>query len=488
MTNSENNPQNFPPPNHDQPVHVPQHTKQASSFAGQTHNESQGYVGSSYHTPPTSQATTPVRRPAYGAAQQRSQAERFAYEAQQSVPPQPRAPQASKKSKSGGGGKTFLLGFLGAALACALFLVGFSVFGSLGFLTSPSNTTEVQPSQGESTVLGSGSNEPIAGKEADATLAVSVAQKTLPSVVSIDTFAAHSPMSPFGFSSDDESMVELSLGSGVILSEDGYIITNHHVVDGAKALEVTIEGETYSAEVVGVDSSSDLAVIKAKDATGLKPIEVGNSSDLVIGEWVMAIGSPFGFEQSVATGIVSATSRSTIMESATGGDVAIYTNLIQTDAAINPGNSGGALVNAQGKLVGINTLISSYSGSYSGVGFAIPVDYAISIAQQIIEGKTPSHAQLGISLSTVNPSLAQRYGLEADRGAYVTQVYAGSAADSAGVKVGDIVTKFNGKTVASASDLILEVRSCKPGDKVSFEINRSGQVIKLEATLGSDVD
>ena len=214
-------------------------------------------------------------------------------------------------------------------------------------------------------------------------------------------------------------------GSGVIISGDGYIVTNNHVVAGADALKVSVGGEEYDADVVGTDESSDIAVIKLRNASGLTPVEIGDSDNLTIGEWVMSIGSPFGLEQSVATGIVSATSRSQIMSnsessgsdgygygyggsSSQSGGYTIYPNKIQTHAAINPGNSGGALVDSNGKLIGINTLITSYSGNYSGVGFAIPVNYAVNIAQQIIEGKTPTHAQLGVSLSTVTSQNAKR--------------------------------------------------------------------------------
>ena len=260
-----------------------------------------------------------------------------------------------------------------------------------------------------------------------------------------------------GNGSEAGTLTKSSLGSGVVLTADGYIITNNHVVEGGSAYKVTIAGETYDAEVVGSDPSSDVAVIKAKDASGLTPIEIGDSDKLVIGEWVMTIGSPFGLEQSVATGIVSATSRSQIVNASTDqygnstGESTIYPNMIQTDAAINPGNSGGALVDADGKLIGINTLITSYSGNYSGVGFAIPVNYAVNLAQQIIDGKTPTHAQLGVSLSTVNAQNAKRYGLSVDEGAYVAAVSEGSGAAEAGLQEGDIVTKFDGKDVASAS-------------------------------------
>ena len=206
----------------------------------------------------------------------------------------------------------------------------------------------------------------------------------------------------------------------------------------------------------------------------------------------MTIGSPFGLEQSVATGIVSATSRSQIMDAGTdqygqsSGETTIYPNMNQTDAAINPGNSGGALVDADGKLIGINTLITSYSGNYSGVGFAIPVNYAVNLAQQIIDGKTPTHAQLGVSLSTVNAQNAQRYGLSVDEGAYVAAVSAGSGAAEAGLQEGDIITKFDGQKVESASDLMLDVRSKNPGDKVKLEVNRNGETKEVEVTLGSD--
>ena len=292
--------------------------------------------------------------------------------------------------------------------------------------------------------------------------------------------------------SDSGTLTEASLGSGVVLTADGYIITNYHVIAGGDAYKVTIEGETYDAEVVGSDPSSDIAVIKAKDASGLTPVEIGDSDDLIIGEWVMTIGSPFGLEQSVATGIVSATSRSQIMDASTdqygqsSGETTIYPNMIQTDAAINPGNSGGALVDADGKLIGINTLITSYSGNYSGVGFAIPVNYAVNLAQQIIDGKTPTHAQLGVSLSTVNAQNAQRYGLSADAGAYVAAVSEGSGAAEAGLQEGDIITKFDGESVESASDLMLDVRSKNPGDKVTLDVNRNGETKQIEVTLGSD--
>lgn len=377
--------------------------------------------------------------------------------------------------------KTFFIAFGGALLACVL---AFGVWGAVGAAGS---------GDGGSATLGSQSSTIIDAEDEDATLAEAVAAKCLPSVAAIDVYAESSAYNGYyGFSQQDASeLVEASLGSGVVLSEDGYIITNYHVIEGGSAFTVTVAGETYDAEVVGSDPSSDVAVIKATGASGLSPIELGDSDNLSIGEWVMSIGSPFGLEQSVATGIVSATSRSQIMDSSdygSSGDVTIYPNMIQTDAAINPGNSGGALVDADGRLIGINTLITSYSGNYSGVGFAIPVNYAVSLAEQIIDGETPSHAQLGVSLTTVNSQIAKRYGLPVDAGAYVTGVYANTGAAEAGVEEGDIVVAFDGQAVESASDLMLDVRTKNPGDVVTLTVNRNGSDQEIEVTLGSDSD
>ena len=372
------------------------------------------------------------------------------YQQQQQYYQQPQHPQhpaggvtVEKKSH---GGRTFLLAFCGAAVACAIGLGGFGIWQA----TAGGNDSG---SSSSATQLGSQNSGSInaTDAESDQTLAEAVAQKALPSVAAIDVYTNQSNaggMYGFGAGNGSEAgtLTKSSLGSGVVLTADGYIITNNH----------------------------------------------GDSDKLVIGEWVMTIGSPFGLEQSVATGIVSATSRSQIVNASTDqygnstGESTIYPNMIQTDAAINPGNSGGALVDADGKLIGINTLITSYSGNYSGVGFAIPVNYAVNLAQQIIDGKTPTHAQLGVSLSTVNAQNAKRYGLSVDEGAYVAAVSEGSGAAEAGLQEGDIVTKFDGKDVASASDLMLDVRSKNPGDKVTLDVNRNGETKQVEVTLGSD--
>lgn len=388
---------------------------------------------------------------------------------------------AAKKGSSAG--KTFLIAFAGALVACAL-----ALGVALGFgLLSPANSAPQ---------LGATEATSVEAADVEASLAEAVANKCLPSVVSIDVFATQQSQGGsiydylYGYgNSNSGELAETGLGSGVILSEDGYIVTNYHVVSGGEQFKVTIEGEVYEAELVGSEASSDVAVLKVKDGKDFKAIEVADSDNIRVGEWVMSLGSPFGLEQSVATGIVSATSRSQIMDSNQGsyggsGELTIYPNLIQTDAAINPGNSGGALVDADGALIGINTLITSYSGNYSGVGFAIPSNYAISLAESIIAGEEPTHAQLGITMTTVDSSIAKRYGFPVDSGAYVSSVAEGSGAANAGIEVGDIITEFDGKTVSSSSDLMLDVRTKQPGDVVSVMANRDGEEMQFEVTLG----
>lgn len=317
---------------------------------------------------------------------------------------------------------------------------------------------------------GSTSTQNIEIDAEDTTLAEVVAAKAQPSVVSISTTTSEGS----------------GVGSGVVLDTDGNVLTNCHVIEGATELVVSMGGESYEAELVGEDSSSDLAVIRLKDveSSKLTPIEIGDSDDLSVGEWVMAIGSPFGNEQSVSTGIVSALYRSTALPSTSG--TSIYANMIQTDAAINPGNSGGALVNDNGELIGINSIIESYSGSSSGVGFAIPVNYAINIASQIIDGKTPVHPYLGVSLTSVNALSARANNLGATEGALVVAVSDGGPAADADIQENDIITKIDGEQVTSADGLIIALREHEVGDKVTLTVVRDSKEREVEVTLGSD--
>ncbi|WP_294438454.1 S1C family serine protease [uncultured Slackia sp.] len=423
-------------------------------------------------------------------AQQAAQAQRAAQQAYQQQVYQQYAQHAQaqhakqpkeKEPGSHDAAKRFGVSFAGAALAVVLGLGGFAGWQAIsGGNDSGSSAT-------------SGANTTIQVQGEDATLSEAVADKVLPSIVSIDIYqnASSQSQSMFGFEmpgqGDDSTLTQTSLGSGVVVSSDGYIITNNHVVEGADAIKATVNGTEYDAELVGSDPSSDIAVIKV-DATGLTAVEIGSSSDLEVGEWVMALGSPFGLENSVSTGVVSALQRSSTMQDEMTGQTVIYPNMIQTDATINPGNSGGALVDSEGKLIGINSMIQSTSGSSSGVGFAIPIDYAMGIAEQIMNGETPTHAQLGVSMTEITPEMAQYYNLPVDSGVYVANVYADSAADAAGIKKGDIITKFDGQDVTSASDLQLMVRSKNPGDTVEVVVNRDGQDQTLSVTMGDDED
>lgn len=371
------------------------------------------------------------------------------------VAPAPEGPKPPKKDRSGA--RTALAavlgGVIGAALICVV-LAGMGVFKKTAATSTSSGTSQ---------------SITINADTEDATVAEAVAAKAVPSVVSVYVTTSTSS----------------GLGSGVILDTDGNILTNYHVIEDADTISVTIEGKSYTATVVGSDESSDLAVIKADlGGDSVTPIEVGDSSSLVMGQWVMAIGSPYGLEQSVSTGIVSALYRSTMMQSSSGNT--IYTNLIQTDAAINPGNSGGALVDSEGKLVGINTLIESESGSNAGIGFAIPANYAIEVANTIISGQQVVHPYIGLTMQTVTSAMAQRYNLGASSGAYVVEVTSGSPADTAGIKSGDIITAVDGDSITSADGLILAVRSHEVGDTVSVTFVRDGQEQTVQVTLGSD--
>ena len=408
------------------------------------------------------------------------------YQTQQSAPAavgayQP-ATHAARPKKEGKGTSRLvpiIMGFVGV-LVGALLTAGVLFIVTDGFKpTEQSNTgnaTSTSTSQTHITI-----NPPAE----DATLAEAVAAKTLPSVVNIDVYASYGG----GFyddwsGSDEEYLEEYGLGSGVVISEDGYILTNYHVVEGGTEYLVRFDPRTqFKAKVVGYDESSDLAVLKV-DAKGLIPMEIGDSTKVKVGEWVMALGSPFGLEKSVSTGIVSALFRSTAMESTNGMN--FYANMIQTDAAINPGNSGGALVNAKGELIGINTLISSANGSSAGVGFAIPSNYAMHVAEQIMAGKVVEHAYLGIKLRSVDAGNASSLNSSVDAGAYIAEVVPGSPAEKAGLKVGDVITGLDELPISSAAELVINIRGHFVGDKVKIEFQRNGSKQTVEVTLGSD--
>jgi serine protease Do len=270
------------------------------------------------------------------------------------------------------------------------------------------------------------------------------------------------------------------LGSGFILSEDGYILTNNHVIEGADDVRVMLtNGTSYQAEVVGTDPQSDVALLKI-EAEGLPAVDIGSSEDLRVGEWVLAIGSPFNFEYSVTAGIVSAKGR------ALGGSDR-YVPFIQTDVAINPGNSGGPLFNLDGEVVGINSQIYTRSGGFMGVSFAIPIDIAMNIADQLRETGQVKRGWLGVEMYppfNEDVALARSMGLDRTEGALIARVFEGSPAEQGGIRADDIILEFDGKPVRRYSDLPPLVGQVKPESSVDVLVLRNGERETLEVTIG----
>jgi serine protease Do len=268
-----------------------------------------------------------------------------------------------------------------------------------------------------------------------------------------------------------------ALGSGVIVSDKGYILTNSHVVKGADEIKVLLyDKREFKGTIVGTDSKTDLAVVKI-DAKNLPTVTIGSSSALKTGDVVLAIGNPFGLNQTITMGIVSAVGRSNI-------GLADFEDFIQTDAAINPGNSGGALVNTSGELVGINTAIFSTSGGYMGIGFAIPSDMATSVMDSIIKHGKVIRGWLGVSIQDLSPDLAKSFDIKEQTGALISGVMEDSPAAKAGLKRGDLIIELDGKTVADSISLRNRVSSLAPGTKIEMKIIRDGKQQSITATLG----
>lgn len=266
-------------------------------------------------------------------------------------------------------------------------------------------------------------------------------------------------------------------GSGFVITENGYILTNSHVVKGADKLTVTMaDGREFDAKTVGSDSRSDVAVIKV-DASDLPLLRMGDSEKLEVGEWALAIGSPFGLSGSVTAGIVSATGRNSV-------GITDYENFIQTDAAINPGNSGGPLVNLRGEVIGINTAIFSRTGANNGVGFAIPINMAHQICDQLIEHGSVTRGHLGIMIQNLTPELAKSFGLGDADGVLIGDVVNDSPAHQAGLEAGDLVVEFNGKVVDNMGTFRNTVASLAPETKANVVVLRDGDRKSLSVTIG----
>jgi serine protease Do len=267
-----------------------------------------------------------------------------------------------------------------------------------------------------------------------------------------------------------------SLGSGFIISEDGYLLTNHHViVDADKVIVRLADRRELEAEVIGSDKRSDVALLKI-DAHDLPIVELGKSKELEVGEWVLAIGSPFGFDHSVTAGIVSAKERALANET--------YVPFIQTDVAINPGNSGGPLFNLEGEVVGINSQIYTRSGGFMGLSFAIPIDVAMNVADQLKTDGYVTRGWLGVIIQEVNRDLAESFGLDKPAGALVAQVLPGSPAEKAGLMAGDVILSFEGMEVIRSADLPHHVGRVKPGKKARVDIVRGGKAKSIRVEIG----
>ena len=270
---------------------------------------------------------------------------------------------------------------------------------------------------------------------------------------------------------------EYNFGSGFLISSDGYILTNTHVLSGMNSIKVVLNNRReYTARLVGSDTQTDIALLKI-DAQGLPTVKIGDPKTLRVGEWVAAIGAPFGFDNSVTAGIVSAKGRSLPNEN--------YTPFIQTDVAINPGNSGGPLFNLRGQVVGVNSQIYSQSGGFMGISFAIPIDVAMNVADQLRRNGKVERGRIGVVIQEVNYDLAKSFGLEAANGALISQVTPGGPADKAGLQPGDIVQSVNGENVKASSDLPVLVGMMPPGTRLTLGIWRNGKREEVQVTLGS---
>ncbi len=313
------------------------------------------------------------------------------------------------------------------------------------------------------------------------------ARKAIPSVVNISATRQVRRRNPlledpafqrfFGERFNLPPETQLSLGSGVIVSREGYILTNDHVVEGVTDIQVTLhDGRTVPGKTVGTDPDTDLAVVRIS-ASGLAPITFGQSDQARVGDVVLAIGDPFSVGQTVTMGIVSAVGREI-------GNQNPFGSFIQTDAAINPGNSGGALVDTSGNLIGINTLIFSRSGGYQGIGFAIPVSLAKRVMEQIIETGAVTRGWFGVDVADITAELAESLGLKGTRGAIIGAIERGSPAEKSGLKLGDVITSINGRAVPDTSTALNAIAEVPPGKSVPVKVLRRNQDLTLEVTVG----
>ncbi len=339
-------------------------------------------------------------------------------------------------------------------------------------------------------------NVSYSGLPTDATGFIEASENTINSVVHVTTKVVRTQIQrdPFyeffygpGTGNREFKQYGSGSGSGVIVSSEGYIVTNNHVIEDAAEIEVILnDNSKYTATVIGTDPSTDIAVLKI-DAPNLKPIPLGNSDDLHIGEWVLAVGNPFNLTSTVTAGIVSAKARNiNLLADRTRTTAVPIESFIQTDAAVNPGNSGGALVNTRGELVGINTAIASQTGSYSGYSFAVPVNLVNKVMRDIIDFGVVQRAFLGVQIADINQELKEKNSLPNTKGVYVASVNEDGGADKAGVKKGWVILKVGAKEVNSVAELQEEIGKRRPGDKVMLTLRTDeGENVMKEIVLRS---
>lgn len=384
---------------------------------------------------------------------------------------------------------------------CALLVVCLLLIGSLPAWADPGvwdslfKVTKVTPQKSPTKGV---SSKDMAVAQSLSRAFAAVVEKAAPAVVFIEvekTVIRKSPWPhpfpfgpfPFDFFGDDfmrrffpqlpQKFKQRGAGSGFIVSSDGLIFTNNHVVEGADKVTVKLaDGRTFKAKIVGRDPQSDVAVLKVK-AKNLPTVPLGDSDKIEVGEWVIAIGNPFGLSHTVTVGVVSAKGRS-------GLGITDYEDFIQTDAAINPGNSGGPLLNLRGEVIGMNTAIFTRSGGYMGIGFAIPINIVKLVAQQLVKQGKVIRGWLGVVIQDLTPALAEEFGLKKSEGALVAEVLKNSPADKAGLKQGDVIVKYNGKSIKNASELRTFVGLTRPGTRVNLEVIREGKPLVLKVTIG----
>lgn len=308
------------------------------------------------------------------------------------------------------------------------------------------------------------------------------AEKGLPTVVHVQTQYNQPNYTLYDFifgTAPRNSTPVMSSGSGVIISSDGYVVTNNHVIESAEVIEIVLSNKrSYPAKLVGRDKTTDIALLKV-DAHDLPHIQYGNSDDIRIGEWVLAIGNPFNLTSTATAGIVSAKARNINILS----DNMAIESFIQTDAAVNPGNSGGALVNTKGELIGINTAIASRTGSFVGYSFAIPVNIVRKVVADLVEFGEVQRAYLGIEMADIDANVAKKFNIEEIEGVYVARVLPNGAGDKAGIKDGDIILEINSHKINSNAELLGTLSQFRPGDEINLKVKRKGSMKNMAVKL-----